>query len=161
MKTAMRIALFVCVLALGAQSASATSAFGVRGGLGIDPDQGVIGLQSQFGDRKFKILRLAPSVDFGFGDNVTTVCGNLDLLAILSPPGSGGGFYLGGGPTLAWSDFEDIESETEIGLSVVGGVRFALGDKNAYTAEVRFGVDDIPEIRILVGILFGVAKADS
>lgn len=159
MRTVMKITLAACTMLLAAPPAWPSSAIGIRGGLGLDPDQGVVGLQGQFAGRKLKVVRIAPSVDFGFGDDVTTIAGNLDFIMLLSPPESRSAFYAGAGPTLTWWDFDNdaIEADTEIGLSLLGGVRFATSGSHAYTAEFRFGIGDIPEIRILVGFLFGGA----
>jgi hypothetical protein len=157
MRIGLAIVAGVCGLCLGAGE-SLAAGFGVRAGLGVDPDQAVVGLQGQLSGKKLKAFRLAPSVDFGFGDNVTTICGNLDLLLLIRPPDSNGALYAGVGPTIAVWDFDNRDSDTEIGLSLLGGARFGMGKKNVYNAEVRFGVGDIPEIRVLFGIMFGAGR---
>jgi hypothetical protein len=142
------------VLVLGALPASAGGLI-LRGGLGITPDQAVVGVQTHLQRQILRILHMAPSVDAGFGDNVTTVCGNLDFLLAI-PPKSDSAIYAGAGATLTWWNFDgDTESDTEIGLSLVGGLRFGTKGKNGYIGEVRFGVGDVPDLRILIGINFG------
>jgi hypothetical protein len=159
MKTGIVVIALIVSACVSAQSALAGSV-GLRAGFGINPDQVVVGAQGQLSGKKLKAFSLAPSVDFGFGDNITTICGNVDFLLDLPLPGSEGGFYAGLGPTLTYWDFKNIASDTEIGLSLVGGIRFGLGTKNAYNAEVRFGVGDVPDVRVLFGILFGARKGN-
>ncbi len=156
MKFNIAIVVGLCALCLTAGEVAA-SGFGVRAGLGIDPDQAVVGLQGQMNKKELAAFNLAPSLDFGFGDDVTTICGNLDFLLVLSPPDSRGGLYAGLGPTLTYWDFKNVKNDTEIGLSLVAGLRFGAGTGgNAYTGEVRFGIGDAPDVRILVGMLFGL-----
>lgn len=158
MRTRILGTVLLLALLAGTETAAAAG-FGVRGGLGINPDQGVIGLQAEMGGKRLKAFRLAPSADFGFGDNVTTFCGNLDFLLHVPFPGSGGGAYGGLGPTLTYWDVDSGQNDTEIGLSLVAGMRLGMGDRNAYNLEARFGVGDVPDFRILVGVLFGARKA--
>ncbi len=152
------ITAMICSFCLLAGTASA-SGFGLRAGFGIDPDQFVAGIQGELSGKKLKAFSLAPSADFGFGDSITTVCVNLDFLMLLGLPNSDASLYGGAGPTLSYWDFDNIANDTEIGLSLVGGARFAMGRKNVYNAEVRFGVGDIPDVRILFGIMFGARRA--
>jgi hypothetical protein len=157
MRIGLAMAAAICVLCLAAGE-SLAGGLGLRAGLGIDPDQAVVGLQGQLSGKKLDAFYLAPSLDFGFGDNVTTICGNLDLLLLIRPPDSNGALYAGVGPTIAVWDFDNHDSDTKIGLSLLGGARFGMGKKNVYNAEVRFGVGDIPDIRVLFGIMFGAGR---
>ncbi len=127
--------------------------FGVRAGFGLEPDQFVIGGQAVFG-RYLKIFRFAPSVDLGFGDDMTTYNVNGDFRVSLSPPGSTTALYVAGGPTISHFEF-DNGNDTEVGLSLVGGVNFPMSGSGSYNAEFRYGVGDIPEVRFLFGISFG------
>lgn len=132
--------------------------FGARAGFGIEPDQFVIGAQALTGG----ILRFgvaAPSVDFGFGDDVTTIAANGDvILPLVSPPGSNTSFYVLAGPTLAYIDPERFDSDLEIGLTLGGGIQLPFGSTDSYNLEARFGLGDIPEFRLMFGILFGGSR---
>ena len=159
-----RTAVLVTILAvLGlagsgfTQTYGPTKSFGARAGFGIDPDQIVFGGQAVLG-QVLKVARFSPSVDVGFGDDLTTVVGNIDLRVHLSPPRAAAGLYLGGGPTLAWLDPELGDSDTEIGFSAAGGLMAAMGQSNMYTLEARVGLGDIPDFRLTVGILFGAVE---
>jgi hypothetical protein len=152
------IAGVLCLLLMGASPATLADdapprSYGVLAGFGIDPDQFVVGVQAELG--RVKMARFAPSLDLGFGDNMTTYTLNGDIRLHVSPPKSTFTVYLGGGPTLALIDPKGGDSDTEIGLSLVAGLKAAMGRSNAYTLEGRFGVGDIPEFRLLAGILFG------
>lgn len=130
------------------------ASFGLRAGLGLDPDQFVIGAQTILG--KFgKIARSAPSFDLGFGNDVTTYAANADLFfPLVSPPSSNAVIYLSAGPTLTHWSFNGF-SDTEIGFTIAPGLRFPMGTKNVYNLETRIGIGDIPDLRILFGVLFG------
>lgn len=129
--------------------------YGLRGGYSSNPDQFVIGLQSIMG-KTLGFARFAPSIDVGFGDNQTTLLLNGDLRIIsLSPPSSNSSFYAGFGPNLAWFKFKNIDSDTEVGLSLFGGLTLPMGRSNRYNLEARYGIGDMPDFKILLGIYFG------
>jgi len=127
---------------------------GLRAGYGIDPDQFVIGLQGDFGN-VLKIAHLAASADAGFGDNLTTIVLGADALVFLPLPKSDVSFYGAAGPALTIWTPDQGETDTEIGLALTIGARFPLGDSGWYNLEGRFGVGDVPDVRILLGVLFG------
>jgi hypothetical protein len=157
-KTRLWVVFLVVILLLVSFSSTSASqanrSFGVRAGFGINPDQFVFGVQAVLG-RTMKIARIAPSADIGFGDDVTVFAFNLDARLFFSPPGTATAFYCGIGPTIAVFDPKEGVGDTEIGLSVAPGLRFPLGSKHAYNAEVRFGIGDVPDLKIMVGVLFG------
>ena len=149
----------LCVMLLlvtgesGAQAVSGMN-FGVRAGLGLDPDQFVIGGQAILG-RAFKVARFAPSVDVGFGDDLTTLMVNGDFrVSLLTLPKAGASLYAAAGPTLAMYDSDKGGSDTEIGLTLTAGLRLPMSTLNAYNIEGRFGFGDIPDFRLLFGIMF-------
>ncbi len=143
-------------LAAGATATAAGPAmsFGGRAGLSVNPDQFVIGLQGSWGNAAGP-LDFAPSFDMGFGDNNTSYVFNADFQLPFSLPRSSARLYAGAGPTLAVFDHNNHTSNSELGLSLVGGVMLPMGATNAYNLEFRAGVGDIPDIRVLLGIAFG------
>ncbi|MBD3403275.1 hypothetical protein GF420_10305 [candidate division GN15 bacterium] len=161
MKRTAILVTILTVLALAGngltQPYGPTNSFGVRAGFGIDPDQFVFGGQAVLG-QVLKVARFSPSVDVGFGDDLTTVVGNVDLRVHLSPPRAAAGLYVGGGPSLAWIDPDIGDSDTEIGFSAAGGLMAAMGQSNMYTLEARVGLGDVPDFRLTVGILFGAVE---
>ncbi|MGD8867249.1 MAG: hypothetical protein PVI01_06455 [Gemmatimonadales bacterium] len=147
------------VIALGigcndalAQEAPSGLGFGLRAGLGLDPDQFVVGGQFSLG-KSLKIFRVVPSVDVGFGDNRTTIDFNGDFLVRLIVEGTSFGLYGGGGPTLAFIDRSGGDSNWEFGLSLVAGLQVPLIPKKATNLEARFGIGDIPDFRLLLAII--------
>jgi hypothetical protein len=119
-----------------------------RAGMGINPDQFVVGVQAFLRSRLLGIARLAPSVDVGFGDNVTATLINLDILSgSLTLPGSDLGFYAGAGGSAAIFS-SNGNSDTEWGVNIVGGVDFA----RRFFGEARFGIDKMPDVRLLLGV---------
>lgn len=153
------LALFVGLLVLATTISAADESrtetrFGIRAGFGIDPDQIVIGGQSILG-KAGKIFKIGASLDAGFGDNVTTFCLNGDLMLDFPVPNSRGTFYALAGPTFMLYDPKYGDGDSEIGLSIGGGFRHGLkGGSKLLTLELRAGIGDIPDGRILAGILF-------
>jgi hypothetical protein len=143
------VTLGLCLL-FGAAETAAGYTFGVRAGLGLQPDQFVIGAQSRLG-QFLPAVRFAPGFDIGFGDDVTTFTANGDFLVTLGLPKSPTAFYFGGGPTLTVYDFTS-GSETEIGVTAVGGLMLPMGSSNHYNLEARLGIGDVPDVRILFGL---------
>ena len=134
---------------------TSTNKIGARGFFGLDPDQFGVGVQSRFG-RVAGTAQFAPSVDFGFGDDLTTIAINGDILWDFPLPGSSTRFYAGGGPALTHWSFDNIDaSDLEIGVTGVFGVTIPMGLTNKYNAEFRYGIGDVPELRFLFGLLIG------
>lgn len=128
---------------------------GLRAGYGTNPDQFVIGVQGVLG-KTLGFMRFAPSIDAGFGDDMTTFLFNADLrLLSFSPPGSPAGLYAGAGASIAVLDVSSNGSDTEVGLNVVTGLTIPMGRKNLYNLEVRIGVADMPDLRVLFGVMLG------
>ncbi len=131
--------------------AGVISAFGVRAGVSQNPDQFVIGGMLELGSA-LGPASLVPSVDFGFGDNTDLTAVNLDVRFYLFPlPQTGINFYGAAGPTAAFAN-----SNSEVGLSLTAGAKIPMKGKNRYNVEARFGVGDIPDLKILLGVLFGI-----
>ncbi len=124
---------------------------GLRAGVSQNPDQFVVGGMLELGSA-LGPASLVPSVDFGFGDNVDLAAANLDVRFYLFPlPQTGINFYGAAGPTLVFAN-----SQNEIGLSLVGGAKIPMKGKNRYNVETRFGIGDIPDLKIMLGVLFGI-----
>lgn len=129
-------------------------AYGLRLGYGMDPDQFVAGLQADMGSI-YRNIHFVPSIDGGFGDHVTTLSFNADFKGFLPLPKSSVAFYGLAGPTLTYWMLDEVDDDLEIGLSLGVGARIAFGDSGWYNVEARFGAGDIPEFKILMGLLFG------
>jgi hypothetical protein len=137
----------------------AVTAFGPRVGASIDPDQLVVGgqlsLQEFAPDWSFD-----PNLELGFGDHRTVIAFNLDSYYHLRLSGSEWRPYLGAGlgvNFLSWDRpfGERDHSDTEVGLNVVGGFAIPAGSGDHWFTELRFGVGDIPTLKIVGGYNFG------
>lgn len=128
--------------------------YGVRIGYGSDPDQFVVGFQTDLA-QVYRNLHFVPSIDAGFGEHVNNLGFNGDLKLFLRLPQATAAFYLLAGPTIEIWDYDVGEADTEIGVYLGGGVQMGFGDKGYYNLEARAGIGDVPEFRILLGILFG------
>ncbi len=160
-KTIILMALMLFVLSVTAEAQNKKKAkgrsknysLGVRIGIDNSPSQLLIGGQGEFG-RFAGSAVLAPSLDFSLGGDGTAA--NLDLRWYLLPlPESGLTFYGAAGPTLFFASRKGASS-TEFGLSLVAGMKIPMRGGNKYNFEVRFGLGDIPDMRFMFGILFGI-----
>ncbi len=149
----------VCVVGLSSSSVmGADFGLGARAGYSSNPDQFVIGGQAVLG-RLWQHVRLTPSVDFGFGNDVKTIALNFDgTLNLFSPPGAKVIFYGGAGPDIAIYNPDIGDSQTELGVSLIAGMKIPAIASNYYNLEARFGLGDIPDFKILFGYMFGIGK---
>lgn len=131
------------------------TSFGPRVGFSVDPDQIVIGPSLVVGPL-MEYVYFAPSLDFGFGDDMTAIAVNPDLrLRLFSPYDSRWVFFVGAGPTIAILSPEGGDSDTEVGLSLTTGIKFPFGMRNYGDLEARIGLGDIPEVKVMFGLMFG------
>jgi hypothetical protein len=150
----------LALLPVAAHAASPTvTAFGPRVGVSIDPDQLVVGgqlsLQEFAPDWSFD-----PNLELGFGDDVTVIAFNLDAYYHLQLAGSNWRPYLGGGlgvNFISWDSHLVMHdgSDTEVGLNLVAGFSIPAGSGDHWFTELRFGVNDIPTLKIIGGFNFG------
>ncbi len=129
-----------------AAPAASSLGFGIKGGLGLNPDQFVLGLQYSLG-KAVGIFRVVPAIHVGFGD-LTTVDFNVDFLARLVTKDSGFGFYGGAAPTFITGD-----GLSEFGVTLIGGVQVPIVKNHATNIEGRFGLGDIPDFRLLLTLI--------
>lgn len=141
------VSLFSILFVSSAHSLPLIPEFRPRVGMGFSPDQFVVGAQAFMRGRLLGLARLAPSVDVGFGDNVTTTVINLDLLSGTLSVGKGVGLYAGAGASYAFSSGNG-NSDSDFGATIVAGAD--LGER--FFAEARFGLDKMPDVRLLAGI---------
>ena len=146
-------ALTVLVLAVCNTSAAVGGNIGVRGGYDFDAEQAVIGFQAELG-KFIELARFAPSADYGFGGGLTTFAVNGDIRIYFVPPSAEATLYGGVGPTFFIVDTDGSNSDSQIGLTLSGGLKFGAGEGRVYNVEGRFGIDDMPDFRLFFGIYF-------
>jgi hypothetical protein len=141
------------LMSLASASAAVILPWGPRAGFSLDPDQFVIGAHLQATEPS-RGLSIQPNFDLGFGDDVTTLLINGDVVYTFPELESlDWGWYAGGG--ISWATYWfDGNSNGEIGLSILGGVSRILTNDNRLTLELRYGIDDIPEFMVTLGYWF-------
>ena len=156
---AVSFVVLACLLLLAPESwaqerRGPRNGYGFRLGLGLQPDQFVVGAQALLGQR-FKIFRLAPSFDVGWGNDVTTYVLNGDLELHLPLPISRSSLYLCAVAILVCLQFDGASNDTDVGVNLLGGLRLATNGRTNYLFEARFGIGDTPDFRLFAGILLG------
>lgn len=150
----MPVIVFLLGLSLWAGSANAAGehdGIGVRGGIARDPGQLVIGGQLEVGPVLGPAL-FVPSLDLQFADGPTLLTVNADLRWYLLPlPGTGIYFYGAGGPGVSIA-----EGDTGLGASLAVGTHIPMRAGRRYNVEVRFGFGDIPDLKVLMAVVWGL-----
>lgn len=141
--------LLVGAIAMPVPEVSARDRLGLHAGFSTGPDQFVAGGQAEFGPAVGTAF-FAPSLDLGFGGNSTVTVINGDLRWYLLPlPETGIRFYGQAGPALV------VSPDTELGFSLVAGADIPMKNRKRYHLEARFGFGDVPDFKIVLGVLFG------
>ena len=138
---------------------------GVRGGVGLDPELVIIGVQSQIGPFFSEDLYFRPNIEFGYGELTAMFGFNAEMIYRLPINSRRGRWaaYFGGGPALNLInqnferntaedriDFDDFRSDTA--LNILGGIRFRRGT----FVELRTTVYSTPSptLRLMFGYNF-------
>lgn len=127
--------------------------WGPRVGLSDNPDQVFGGVHFDLGEFAPRV-RFQPSVEVGFGDDVTTIAGNVMVAYYFEVKGS---FtpYAGGEVSVLFLDPDHGDSDTEIGPAAVGGFETKLSDRTTFLVELQLGFsDDLPDAKLLAGWTF-------
>lgn len=135
--------------------------WGIRGGVGLDPEILVVGAQTGFGPFFNRTLLIRPSFDFGWGQAVQAYAINLDM--IIRWPGAVGAAlstkwypYVGAGPHLTFEELSvgrlSSGFHSVVGLNLLGGLEYRSG----VFMEGRVSVYSKPtsEVKVLVGYNF-------
>ncbi len=135
--------------------------YGLRGGINMNPDQFNFGAHVDAG-RLASRVRLQPSFELGLGNGVTLLATNVDAHYLFTA----GRFrpYAGGGLGI---NFIDVTSgigrsgglNIEPVLNLVGGLEWGAPRPGSqafrrYLLEVRVGMGDTPELKLVAGFFF-------
>lgn len=146
---------FVVLITAMPSSVWGSSAIGPRVGMNLDSDKFILGAQAELGP-VLQTFQFAPSLDFELGDNTTTAL-NFDFrLYLFHLPETGLRFFASAGPTAVLDLPGEGDSQTELGLSLVAGVKIPMKRQNRYNLEARFGFGEIPDLKVMFSVLFGI-----
>ncbi len=131
--------------------------FGPRFGASTEPDQLVLGGQMVIGGVA-PDLTLDPSIELGFGDDITTIQFNFDGKYHFDIQGSDWRPLVGVGIGIANYSYDAPpgfdDSETEVGINLILGTSIPTGTRGNWFAELRFGAADLPELKLIGGVNF-------
>lgn len=155
LKTISTAATLVILLSFSPSVINAETGLGPRGGYDTDSKSLFIGAEAELG-RTLQAFRFAPSVDFELGDNSFTAINADFRLYLFNLPETGLRFYGSAGPTLLLGAGGRGNSDNELGLSLVAGMKIPMKRENRYHLETRFGFGDIPDFKISLAVLFSI-----
>lgn len=138
-----------------AQSAAVVGGFGPRVGFGVDPDQIIFGGQAIIGEIA-PDLTFDPSLELGFGDDVSVISFNFDLHYHFAIQNTAWRPYAGAGMSVHLVQFDappgvEDDSDTDVGGSLVIGAGTPTASGNRFFAELKFGLGDTYDVRGIVG----------
>lgn len=150
------VAGVLAAVLLPAAAQAGVSHVGPRAGFTFDPDQFTFGGQ-------MRVVGFAPNwsfnpnIELGFGDDLTIVALNADAQYHLALQNSNLTPYFGAGLGLnfiSWDappGFRGDTSETELGMNIMVGLGFPMQSNNRFFTELRFGIGDIPDLKLMAG----------
>jgi hypothetical protein len=147
---------FVTVLMLlpvSAFAAGSSTMFGPRLGVSFSPDQFVVGGQIVFPEFAPN-LNVVPNLELGFLDNQTTISMNGDFLYHFHVAQSAWTPYAGLGIGINVTQFDGShgnDSDTNVGANLVGGASVPTRSGNQFFGELRIGLGDIPNLKLIAG----------
>jgi len=150
-------AVLTGLLLLASSSPSAAElgyqTWGLRGGIGVDPDQGIIGVQWNLGNFTRRI-RLQPNFELGFGDNATI--GNLGI-PIQYRFGNSPNYtpFVGGGVLLGYINYDEKKSGSSsdwfIEPLALVGIEWPLSGGGELFVELDLSFGDAHDAKLLLG----------
>ncbi|HVP14707.1 MAG TPA: hypothetical protein VMS88_04125 [Terriglobales bacterium] len=141
-----------------AASGSAVTSGGFRFGVSLSPNQFAFG--GQLAIREFAPdWSFHPSLELGVGDNQTVIQPNFDAYYRLHLQGTTWQPYVGAGIGLAFISEdrpfpEARHDETDVGLNAVFGFDVPTTSGSQWFTELRLGLGDIPNLKIMGGFNF-------
>jgi hypothetical protein len=151
-------ALAVAGLFLIPSTAKADLDFGVRGGFYNDADAGFLGAELLWGVTRQWFFN--PNVEYVFVDNGDLTTLNLDFHYDLPTARSPFYVWAGGGPAVLFRGTDaacrrcNSDSETDLGLNLLGGVGFGKGEALRPYIQGKVILSDDTEAVLAVGLRF-------
>jgi len=129
--------------------------WGIRAGVSSDPDQAYGGVHFELGEFAPNV-RFRPSLEIGFGDDVTLVQANAEVhyvfnkVQVWKP-------YVGGLVAFSWYEVDNVppgvdDSDTDVGFMGLGGVQTRLKSGVGMFFEGKVGLtDEVPDFKAAIG----------
>lgn len=154
------------LLALGLSSGAASAdpntevgynGWGPRVGLTIDPDQVHVGAHLDFGNFARRV-RFQPNVEVGFGDDLMLAAFNFEAAYRFRENWDVWTPYLGGGLGLNYTKYDGPgardDSNSDIGVNLLGGIERGLSSGSRFFTELKIGLVDSPDAKVAIGWTF-------
>jgi hypothetical protein len=149
-------ALLILALSAPAVQAAGNVPLGLRMGYTSwhSINQMHLGAHAKLGEL-FQNVAFTPNIEVGFGDSATLVTLNGDVAylftELVTKPW---GLYGGGSLSFNYFDYENADSQTDLGLSALLGTSYEFSNGNEGLVEVRLGIMDSPAFKLTFGYTF-------
>jgi hypothetical protein len=156
----LTVAALALVPAFAFAAPITVTGIGPRVGFSVDPDQIVIGGHAVIGEIVTN-LTFDPSFEIGFGDDLSVISLNFDMHYHFEIRDTEWRPYAGAGIGIHFIEadlpppFQD-DSNTEVGGSLILGAGVPTQAGNRFFGEAKFGLGDVPEIKMVVGWNFRI-----
>ena len=131
--------------------------WGPRVGVSLDPDQIHFGAHLDYGNFA-RHVRFQPNVEFGFGENLNLYTLNAEAAYRFTENWDVWSPYLGGGLGANIKSWDgpngDNNSETDLGLNLLGGIEKGLANGDRFFVETKLSLNDIPDVKVTIGWTF-------
>jgi hypothetical protein len=147
------MAVVASLLFLSAADAPAEVMWGPRAGVGLDPEQLIIGLQVR-PDPIAEDVYIQPNVELGFGDDHVIISVAVPVhyhfdTDSSTKPYAGGGFSFG--VDSVDRDNGD-DSDFEVSIDLIGGLEWMLDSGNIFFTEMKLGIGELHTMEFMVGL---------
>ena len=149
----LALLITIAVPSLAAAEGLSYRGWGPRVGVTLNPDQLFGGVHFNLGEIAHN-LRFQPNLEIGFGDDVTVIAGYFPALWMFKNVEGDWTPYAGGELGFVYQDFDDRDSDTDVALNAVGGFERMLQKNNRFFVELKLGLIEDPDAKILVGWTF-------
>ena len=148
------LALLIVAWLPGLASAEGLSyrGWGPRVGLSVDPDQVVAGVHIDLG-QLVKKLRFQPNLDIGYGDDALFVGAYLGAYWFFDVDGHWD-FYAGSDLGMIYEDIDYRDSDLDVAFNAVGGIETRMSNNSRLLIELKVGVIENPDFKLMVGWTF-------
>ena len=159
----MTLVIAGLILTLGPASALSApdtdvgfAGWGPRVGASVNPDQIYFGAHLDYGNFA-RHVRFQPNLELGFGEDMKFFAINAEAAYRFSSTWETWTPYLGGG---IGANIKSVDSggsnssQTDLGINLLGGFEKGFYNGNRFFVEAKVSVNDIPDLKIAVGMTF-------